>query len=196
MENISYWEAWSRWLDGQSVVDCKMLGLQILWWGRLGIILVFTSALAIIAEIIGPERFRKFGQGLRSYDRRFGLVNQVAGLHVELNFLGIDFLHRGIQHLALVIAVGSGVAVGLVLQQIAIWVRVLLGLVTVPVVMYLGLLIAVFAKLAPAHFSMALDRWVIQPIAWLLEQKTIDKIIKLGSLALVVIGFHFQLLAS
>ena len=48
----------------------------------------------------------------------------------------------------------------------------------------IGLLVAVF------------DVLVIEPIAWLLERKHLGKLIKLGSLVLLIIGFHFDLLAS
>ena len=64
MPEISYIDAWGLWFSGKNVADQMLLGIQILWWGRLGKIVGLLSALSIIAEIIGPQKLRKFGKSL------------------------------------------------------------------------------------------------------------------------------------
>ena len=43
---------------------------------------------------------------------------------------------------------------------------------------------------------LLVDALFLEPTAWLLERTYLDKTIKAGSLMLLLIGFHFDLLAS
>ena len=56
MDEITIRQAWLAWLDGTNINDMRLWGLEILWWGRFGKIAELVAALAIIAEIVGPDR--------------------------------------------------------------------------------------------------------------------------------------------
>src|SRR5690242_7025824 len=68
--DVTFWDVWSLWLSDVTVSDCILWGKTIRSLGRAGKIAQFIAAMAIIAEIVGPERIRKTGEGLR----RFGDV--------------------------------------------------------------------------------------------------------------------------
>lgn len=48
----------------------------------------------------------------------------------------------------------------------------------------------------PLLILLSTDILMIEPLAWLLERQSLDKLIKAGSILLLLIGFHFDLLAS
>lgn len=60
---------------------------------------------------------------------------------------------------------------------------------TFPVMVFFG---SVVASLLGATIDMLL----IEPLAWVLKQPALDRLVKLVSLSLLVLGFHFDLLAS
>jgi hypothetical protein len=77
----AWWWAWSSWFSGQHVEDQLLAGVEILWWGRAGKCIEFVAALAVLAEIIGPERLRSFGRLLRlhfSPNKPYELMNQIC----------------------------------------------------------------------------------------------------------------------
>ncbi|MEO3926925.1 hypothetical protein ABGB07_24080 [Micromonosporaceae bacterium B7E4] len=59
-----FWDLWSRWWSGQSIQDLSMFGLPIVVWGRIGKAMQYLGGLTVVAEIVGPERFRSFGDRL------------------------------------------------------------------------------------------------------------------------------------
>src|SRR5438067_2493779 len=66
MNNISLWQAWALWLSGDSPHEMYLWGMKILWWGRIGKVVAFVASLTILADIIGPERLRVFGNRLHT----------------------------------------------------------------------------------------------------------------------------------
>lgn len=63
--------------------------------------------------------------------------------------------------------------------------------------MYIVLPIFLFAAiLFFVGFASAFDALVIEPLAWILERPLVDRYIKVLSLLLLIIGFHFDILAS
>ena len=50
--------------------------------------------------------------------------------------------------------------------------------------------------LVPTILLLLLDMIVVEPFAWLLERPLLDKLIKSLSLVFLIVGFHFDLLAS
>jgi hypothetical protein len=59
----------------------------------------------------------------------------------------------------------------------------------------LPLMVAVLVTFLMLTF-LCIDGLFIEPTAWLLERRSLDKLIKIGALTLLIIGFHFDLLAS
>lgn len=66
VHNLSYGEAWAAWLAGQQLSGHVLWGVSMVWWGRIGDILQAMGALTVLAEIIGADRLRFFGNSLHS----------------------------------------------------------------------------------------------------------------------------------
>lgn len=66
LTTLSIGEAWTLWFSNQLSSDVTIWGVSLLWWGRLGKILQFVGGVTVVAEIIGPERIRAFGQSLHT----------------------------------------------------------------------------------------------------------------------------------
>lgn len=64
MNEISIFDAWTSWLSGHLSPNATIWGVSIFWWGRIGKIMQVIGAITIIADIIGPEKIRKFGSSL------------------------------------------------------------------------------------------------------------------------------------
>jgi hypothetical protein len=58
MADISYFEAWQMWSEGRSTLGNDLLGMPMIWWGRLGKITAFASGATILLDIVGPMRLR------------------------------------------------------------------------------------------------------------------------------------------
>ena len=57
----------------------------------------------------------------------------------------------------------------------------------------------IFTIIVIASFTilgLALDMLVIEPFAWVLDRPALDRLVKFVSLLLLIVGFHFDLLAS
>ncbi|MCF6467363.1 hypothetical protein FAF44_02900 [Nonomuraea sp. MG754425] len=74
MGDISYLQAWQMWLDGQSTLGNDLLGLPMIWWGRIGKIAQFTGGCTILLEILGPERIRALGRVVRRRADGVGII--------------------------------------------------------------------------------------------------------------------------
>jgi len=70
MRDVSYWEAWSLWFNGQPTENLRMWGQPMLVWGRVGKSLQVIGALTVIIDIIGPVRIQRFGESLSAQDTR------------------------------------------------------------------------------------------------------------------------------
>ena|ERR671915_349196 len=57
----------SSWWGQQLDSDCRLWFLTITWWGRLGKLLGVTGFVAVIFELIGHERLKKYGDTLRGW---------------------------------------------------------------------------------------------------------------------------------
>lgn len=225
--DISYFEAWTKWLDGERLDGLKMYGLQILWWGRIGKIVGLISALAIVAEILGAERLRSFGTSMRTQTLAVGARTRAIRTFKWLGWFWTAYLagslahyrqsetdaasHRQLEKEASEEAGKfpiDGVNGTLTLAFVAYYaIQAWLerGLVAGLVV---GIFAAVFGYLLLAPLALLtvnvvlmisislVDFLAVRPVAWVLEQHQVDKLIKIGSVVLLVAGFHLDLLAS
>ncbi|MGB7923383.1 MAG: hypothetical protein WCF57_09080 [Pyrinomonadaceae bacterium] len=88
MNELSYFEAWHHWLNGENVSNYYLWSFQIIWWGRIGKLVSFISALAVIAELIGPDRLRNFGESLHGRFTREQAIRMIkAGFYASLLIL-------------------------------------------------------------------------------------------------------------
>lgn len=221
MDEVGLIEAWRRWAQGDLDVKAVQLwGMSILWWGRIGKLTALAAALTIIAEIVGPKRLRAFGDSMhrmiepnrclgfvvdvlkwtkawfvygwsqdegRKLDAEIEMddspVNMVCTVPIWLVLIGawIGAIIAVSREYGFGLALTLGVVVGFVFASFV-------TLLTIPVMAVslsgVGLLLA------------AIDAVLIERIARLLEHKHLDKLIKLGSAVLLILGFHFDLLAS
>ncbi|MFC4588652.1 hypothetical protein [Sphaerisporangium corydalis] len=58
MPDISYFDAWRMWSEGRSTLGNDLLGMPMIWLGRLGKITAFASGATIVLDIVGPTRLR------------------------------------------------------------------------------------------------------------------------------------------
>ena len=53
---LGWWHALDLWWDGTLRREQSVLGLPVLWWGRIGKILQFIAGLTVVLDIVGPKR--------------------------------------------------------------------------------------------------------------------------------------------
>lgn len=73
---VSWWDIWITWWSTESVAREQLWGHPIWWWGRVGKVLQFFGAVLGAVDLIGPERFRNWGQ--QAYQRVTDARDQVA----------------------------------------------------------------------------------------------------------------------
>lgn len=113
MADISYFEAWGMWLQGESTLGNDLLGLPMIWWGRFGKILSFVAGAAVVVDLLGPERLSRYGDRLTQFLARhsFGApagIGAVTGIIVlaVTDPIGIHWLLQSLLTLAIGTAAG------------------------------------------------------------------------------------------
>jgi hypothetical protein len=173
-----------------------------LWWGRIGKIVQLIAALTILAEIVGPERLRTFGKSLRAQfgvrllkhvlkewlrDKDTEPIMYASGCFLTLVGVVIwdfYFMYTGWKD----ISSYSFLRIVVCLIALSIIGVVVIGTPIMYAIEFLSVLLAVLVA--------AIDVLLITPVAWVLEQPYADKVIKIASVLLLLVGFHFELLAS
>lgn len=227
MIEVSYFEAWAKWLSGESLAGLKLGWFEILWWGRIGKLLGLLSGLTIVAEIIGARRLRTFGISMRTQTWAAGARARVSRTFEWLGWFWTASLARSLAQYRqndaeaaadrllerdaserarkfpldswnAVIAVvwAAYVAMQGWLQQ-GLVAAVVGGLLT----LVLGYMVLVPLALLTINLALMLalavgDTLVIRPIAWILERRRINTLIRIEAVFMLLVGFHFDLLAS
>jgi hypothetical protein len=225
MTEVSYLEAWTLWLSGNQVQDSLLWGVKILWWGRIGKLIQFMAALTIIAEIIGPDRLRLFGNSMHG---AFTLNKAKFYLRDALNWIKavgryiwtslillkspIKFF-KGSKEIAAAINVTQtfkadnlNFLVCLALTVTGVyWAWPHMTWWQIPIVL-VGWYCSLLVTLSPivtilllfvfAFGGLLLDSLLIEPLAWMIERRHIEKWVKIISVLLLLVGFHFDLLSS
>jgi hypothetical protein len=211
---VSLLEAWGRWGDGKSLVGDQLWGVKILWWGRIGKGAEFLAAMTIIADVIGPDRIRRFGAGLkRGFDisRAAGIVRSstlwframvqflVAKSDSEAEKKALEESNRyGADNLNYLVTIAIAVAVGFWLAEsiattsavvAAAFIGFLASISVAPCITLILILTLMF-------LGALIDTVLIDPLAWVLDRSALDRWIKVGSVLLLIAGFHFDLLSS
>jgi hypothetical protein len=208
---LSLLDAWRAWASGSLGPKCQLFGVQLLFWGRVGKLLQFFAALTIVAEILGAQRLRAFGKSLHRFlsvdDLRhatqhsikwvLALMRVLTGPRVEDEgeFLRSSRLSRFMFFVAALLFV---VVTMRFAQYCGSWmIGVVIAIVFMTIGGFLFTPIVAFLILGPlAVFGGVFDMLVIEPIAWLLERDALDRWVKVTALVLLLIGFHFDMLAS
>jgi hypothetical protein len=173
MSRVDYADAWARWFDGDpSLRDASLWGLRVLWWGRIGKLAAFLAGLTLVLDIIGPERLRQFSERYVQRHRRgagpgwSAVVAAVAGL-----VLGWAILFPG--------------KVSFLGMSFEIYTT---GFTTVTA----GIALVVSLALLAPTLLHGLRRVLIV----VFENDALARTVQTTSLALFIVGFHFDMLAS
>jgi len=196
MKEVGLFEAWHQWWLIGEVKDLQLYGMSILWWGRIGKIVQFFSALAIVVEIVGPKPFHNVAE---AFHRRsvFAIPLQIWGLSESPRFTLPDSLRKVLKiGFAVLIALAVGYfttdyistrfSLGIVLK--VIFFMVIAGFTFVTIWMWLSLV-------ATANFL--LFNFAVVPLVDLIfDSPNLLWWVKVFSVLLLLLGFHFDLLAS
>ncbi len=174
MKEISYLEAWQLWFSGQQTNGFLLWGVQILWWGRIGKVIQLISALAILVEIIGVERVRHFGNSIHQdftvwqiWRATKATIQQFSREHSGLSK---EFSYH---------------AISARISFATKWIS------------FVAKRLLVFIE--QGSFSILylfFNSFIVEPFAYILERPHIDKVVQIISVLMLLIGFHFDLLAS
>jgi hypothetical protein len=204
-------QAWSYWWQGCHLDEhLRMWGLYMLWWARIGKLLQCVAGLTIIAEIIGPERLRAFGNSLHNRVTLDGAVAHTRSMwRVIRGFIfwgqfSRDRPQEQSRALTVFVLVAvsllSGAVLGLANEMIIgdgplskYSTLIFLLMFTTGLVMPVFVLIMTVAWLG---LGVIVDAVLIEPIALALDRPALDRIVKIGALLLLLIGFHFDFLTS
>lgn len=219
-----YAAAWSLWSEGLLGADYLLWGVAVLWWARIGKIVSAVSALTIILEIIGPDRLRIFGSRLRTNinfrwaaRKIIRLSRTVTKLFRYLGaLLGGDdrrldtSLNALVEDSPIMTIFINVLLIGWVILSIRLvdtflydsfWIMKLFVIGFTAAVLWLLsiiILIAVYAliSLLFTFGALAINTLVLKPMVWVLERPDLNAKVRIISVALLVIGFHFDLLSS
>ncbi|HEY9621732.1 MAG TPA: hypothetical protein V6C78_15330 [Crinalium sp.] len=214
MNEISIFDAWAAWMSGHLSAHSTIWGVSIFWWGRIGKIMQVVGAGTIIADIIGPEKIRSFGaslQGaisptvltefLKDCFEWYAVVfrhtfmkdyeDEPAVVKKRQSHLAIELLNYLVCFLLTAVVI-----VSLKLQptgwNFLVEAMIIFGCLLVSV----SPLVTVLVMVAFTVFGLTVDAVFIKSLAWVLEHPALDQLTKIASLLLLLVGFHFELLAS
>jgi hypothetical protein len=184
MESIGWFDAWSRWASGDPDLKDKLLwGMQILWWGRVGKFAAFVGGLTLILDIIGPERIRQ-ATSRSAKKLREGTSLLVVGLR-RANYLAVAAVVIIFLIIIPIVRVTQGKSPyvnpfgpeGYGRFHAWDWAQGALGGVAVLLALFL------------------LPR-IRRGLVWIFEHDKTAYAARMVSLALFLVGFHFDMLAS
>lgn len=201
-------------MSGRLSSHSTIWGVSIFWWGRLGKMMQFVGAATIIADIIGPERIRQFGASLQNTVTSIVLIqflkdcfrwyvlifrhtlmkdydDNVTTPKRRFNPSRLDILN-GLISILLTALIFSLVEIQPLSWIVLIEAIVIFGCLLVSISPILTVLTIVSLIL----MELLVNSVAIKPLAWMLEHPSLDRLTKLVSLLLLLLGFHFELLAS
>lgn len=213
MNEISIFTAWKLWLTGDLPSDVMIWGVSIFWWGRIGKIMQFVGAITIVADIIGPERIRDFGASLHTAITRMNLFRFLedcfewyiiifrytlmkdytdeSPIKKSSRYTRLDAINYFICLLITILVIGLAK-----LYQTGWIVLIEAVIIFGCLLVSISPLITVCVIVLLIGFELAINFVLIRPLAWALEHPSLDRFTKVMSLLLLLIGFHFELLAS
>ncbi|MCV9389051.1 hypothetical protein [Reichenbachiella ulvae] len=209
--DIDFIKAWELWFQGVGLTNYRLFGVSIFWLGRIGKIIQFLGGLMVIFEIIGFTRLSKFSANLKELIN-FRNIRQIAffGLEntrkwyqkttskkltkEEKDVLKIDSSYT---LMLIIAALISALYCSVKLAEYMNWFwAIFLGSFAFS---FSGLIIPVIISLFALLFyciSYALNFFLISPIVWVLDKKSLNSIVKVIALMSVIVGTIFDLLAS
>jgi hypothetical protein len=170
---IGYLDAWADWFSvGQVPGDLWMGPLTIRWWGRVGKIAAFIGGATVVLDLIGPDRLRGLGRRnaeiVQESEDYFRSVRQRYPKHRVLTIfvIGCAIYLAGI-FIASVLTPGFGN----------------------PLAFAPGLMVAAIGMTAVFRIGPRV-------LVWILDRREPAIALRYTAISLLVVGFHFDLLAS
>ncbi|WP_344933035.1 hypothetical protein [Sphaerisporangium flaviroseum] len=166
MAELNLFEAWQLWMSGESMIDHTLFELPMIWWGRAGKIVSFLAGMTVVLDVIGPERLREFSTRFRRIN-----VDRARSMRIGRRIV------VGLLVTVAAVAVTSEIVGDQDMEEIASVIALgvgIFGLIVVP---------------AAAGFLAG-------GVAGLLENPRTERLVRWIGVILLVVGFHFDLLAS
>ncbi|MDP1715211.1 MAG: hypothetical protein Q8L41_10760 [Anaerolineales bacterium] len=215
MNNITYIEVWKLWFAGESTNQFYLWGLSILWWGRIGKVVGLLAGLVVISEIIGSGNLLRLSIELQTTiditttvtalkNQWNSTISDMKGRDIISPFYGrlINFVFKANKYKTLKV---SGFLLLIITIVYLISATTWLGYYMLLLVLsnFLGNflwkivvpILVLLYKLVIAIPVFAVDNF-IKNIAYLLAFLANDRKAKAFSVVLLILGFHFDLLAS
>lgn len=211
---MSVVEAWTLWFSGHLSPDLTLWGVSVFWWGRLGKIMQFVGAITIVADIIGPEKIRRFGASLHATVMPFVLVQFLKDCFewyvvIFRRTLMKDYTPESMPEQAvsrrskldifnyIICVLLTVIAVLFAELKLTEWtILIEAAIIYCCLLVSVSPIITVLIIITMATLGLVINSVFIKPLAWGLEHPLFDRFTKLASLLLLLLGFHFELLAS
>jgi hypothetical protein len=214
VSEISIFDAWTLWFAGHLSPNLTLWGVTITWWGRIGKIMQVIGATTIVADIIGPEKIRRFGSSLNGaitstvltrflkdcfewyavifrYTLMKDYVDEPVVDKKEPNQSKLDIFNYVVCFL-----LTSLVVLSIQMPEFG-WVFLIeVVIIFFCLLVSISPIITVLVIIMFALGGLTINFVFIKSLAWILEHPSLDQITKLTSLFLLLVGFHFELLAS
>lgn len=203
MQSVGYWEAWSLWWSGAKLEDFAMWGLAMVWWARIGKLLQFAGGAAVVLDLVGPERLLRLRRRSRSFSR--WLTRREEKIHERVDSAGpINPAWSNRMLLLLAISPGFALLLALIIALSSSDTSLAEGAhhvlerysdgVSLREIRFAAVVILAFAALlVPIVWSAMI---VVSLWAGLLAGKNPGHPLRWLAFVLIVVGFHFDLLAS
>jgi hypothetical protein len=186
-QDISVFEAVKLWFSGEVPRQFTMWGHPVVFWDRLGQVMEFVGALAVVVDLLGAERLSAIATELREWSRDPAMrpTNLLARPRVAL--VGI---------VAISLVAGFAMLTGS--QKV----DPVLPFTHIPVPAVVAFAVTILGLAIPAYLLLALYFVLFcaatPPIAdytaRLLQREHADKWLKLIALPLLTLGFFLDLL--
>ncbi|MPZ47159.1 MAG: hypothetical protein GEV05_28115 [Betaproteobacteria bacterium] len=212
MAELTLCQAWANWWDSVPIISSTLWGIQILWLGRIGKVIQFAGAALIVVEIIGVSNINKAGnqlagmlsspaitspgrtaagRAMRHWQLLLGRARPTPAELREVPAREVFTSPRYVLELALLFIAGYWVWTSLSLLATKVLAVAAVAIVWAFVAPFLSLIVIFFLAALPL-----LALLLLKTLAWMMSRPRLDWATKVLALLLVVVGFHFDLLAS
>jgi hypothetical protein len=176
--------AWGAWLGGRLGSADMLFGLSILWWERIGAVAEFVASLLLLWNGADSERFRRFALWAQA-TKRWG---DTPGTQPE------PPAPKGADLTLKVLVSGAGLF-SMLLMVMLVWKN------SHWLDDYVGesywkgsfSLLLFFLSWMGVFFSICFSMWRL--LGWLAEVPSFPHRLKIPAIGLLIVGFHFALLA-
>jgi hypothetical protein len=186
-EDISILQALTLWFRGDVPMHFTVLGHSVVFWDRLGQVMEFIGALAVVVDLLGADRLSAIASDLRAWTQ-------------DPETRPSSLLAR--PRIALVGIAAISLVAGLALMTGSQKIDSVLPFTSIPVPVVVAFAVTILGLSIPTYLLLALYfvlfGIVVPPIAdctaRILQREHADKWLKLISLPLLTLGFFLDLL--